>query len=615
MCGIFGYLGYKDAAPLVLDGLGRLAYRGYDSAGVAVLDERGTLQVRKTAGKLDNLIDLVARSPLAGTRGVGHTRWATHGGPTDENAHPHLDGSGRVVVVHNGIIENYLELKERLIANGHEFTSATDTEVIPHLIQELLEQGRSFEEAVRLAAGRLRGAHAIACMHAGSPDEMVTLRIGNAGGVSVGHGQGEMFIASDLPALLPHTNEVTSLEPGEFAVVNPEGCEVTTLDGARVDASKTTVTMNPVAAARGGYKHFMLKEIHEQPEAVMSALRGRLTFSPETVTLDEIPFTEREIKRFQRVVFVGMGTSYHACLVGARTIEELVRVPATAENAAEFRYRNPVVDSNTLVVAVMQSGETADTLEAMHRAITGGGRTIAITNVEGSQAHRRAEASILLHAGPEIGVASSKTFVSSMVAMHLLALHLGTVRGALTPARVAEHVVGLSKLPALLGEALSLNEETYQALSAKYAKARRFLFLGRGMLEPIAREGAMKLKEISYVLAEGMPAAEMKHGPIALIDEQTPSVVIALKDALYEKMLGNISEVRTRSGPVIALATVGDTAIVPLVDDVLWVPEAPPLLSPMVAAIPLQLLAYTIADLLGNDVDQPRNLAKSVVVE
>ena len=615
MCGIFGYLGYREAQPLVLDGLSRLAYRGYDSAGIAVVAESGTLGVRKAAGKLDNLMALAARDPLSGTQGVGHTRWATHGPPSEVNAHPHLDGSGSIVVVHNGILENYLELKERLAANGHAFSSATDTEVIPHLIQELIADGHPFVEAVRLAAAQLRGAHAIVCLDAHHPDELVTLRIGNAGGVSVGHGSGEMFVGSDLPALVPHTSTMTTLEPGELAVVNPEGCDVMTIEGAPVDTNKLTITINPVAAAKGGYKHFMLKEIMEQPESAMSALRGRLSFTPGAVTLDEVPLTERAIADLQRVVFVGMGTTLHACQVGARFVEQLARIPATAENASEFRYRSPVVDANTLVVAVAQSGETADTLEAMHQASTGGARTLAITNVEGSQADRRAEGTILLHAGPEIGVASSKTFVNSMVAMQLLALHLGAARGALEPTTVADHVELLARLPALLGDALSLNDGVYTALATKYAKARRFLFVGRGMLEPIAREGALKLKEISYIHAEGMPAADLKHGPIALIDEATPLVAIALRDELYEKTLGTISEVSARSGVVIAFATVGDEAISGLVDDVLWVPDAPPLLRPMVAAVPAQLLAYHMADLLGNDVDQPRNLAKTVVVE
>ncbi len=615
MCGIFGYVGHRDATPLVLDGLSRIAYRGYDSAGIAVIDSDGALAVRKAAGKLDNLLDLVRRDPLSGNLGLGHTRWATHGPPTEVNAHPHLDSSGGVAVIHNGIIENHRELRARLLADGHAFSSATDTEVIPHLIEHYLLTGLSFVESVRRAAGELRGAHAVACMHTQSPGVLVTLRIGNAGGVAVGYGAGEMFVASDLPAMVSHTSTIRPLEPGELAVVHAEGCEVTTLAGRRVNARKQTVNITPIAAAKGGRRHFMLKEIMEQPEAAMSALRGRLEFAPEDVVLDELPLSDRELRELGRVVFVGMGTTLHACMVGARLTELLARVPATAENASEFRYRDPVVDEHTLVVGVTQSGETADTLEAMHRGAEAGGRVLAITNTAGSQASRQAEGTILLHSGPEISVASSKTFVNSMVAMYLWAVRLGAARGALGATDVAEHVETLSRLPGLLGEALDLNADAFPSLATAYAKARRFLFLGRGLLEPIAREGALKLKEISYIHAEGMPAAEMKHGPIALIDGDTPVVALMLRDALYDKMASNVSEVRARSGKVIGIVTAGDADAVGLVDDVIYAPACPPTLAPMVAAASVQLFAYHMAVQLGNDVDQPRNLAKSVTVE
>ena len=615
MCGIFGYVGHRDATPLVLDGLSRIAYRGYDSAGIAVIDSAGALAVRKAAGKLDNLLDLVRRDPLSGNLGLGHTRWATHGPPTEVNAHPHLDSSGGVAVIHNGIIENHRELRARLLADGHAFSSATDTEVIPHLIEHYLLTGLSFVASVRRAAGELRGAHAVACMHTQSPDVLVTLRIGNAGGVAVGYGAGEMFVASDLPAMVSHTATIRPLEPGELAVVHAEGCDVTTLEGERVNARKQTVNITPIAAAKGGHRHFMLKEIMEQPEAAMSALRGRLEFAPEDVVLDELPLSDRELRELGRVVFVGMGTTLHACMVGARLTELLARVPATAENASEFRYRDPVVDEHTLVVGVTQSGETADTLEAMQRGAEAGGRVLAITNTAGSQASRLAEGTILLHSGPEISVASSKTFVNSMVAMYLLAVRLGAARGALGAADVAEHVETLSRLPGLLGEALDLNAGAFPSLATAYAKARRFLFLGRGLLEPIAREGALKLKELSYIHAEGMPAAEMKHGPIALIDGDTPVVALMLRDALYDKMASNVSEVRARSGKVIGIVTAGDTEAAGLVDDVIYAPPCPPTLAPMVAATAVQLFAYHMAVLLGNDVDQPRNLAKSVTVE
>ena len=615
MCGIFGYVGHRDATPLVLDGLSRIAYRGYDSAGIAVIDSDGALAIRKAAGKLDNLLDLVRRDPLNGNLGLGHTRWATHGPPTEVNAHPHLDSSGGVAVIHNGIIENHRELRARLLADGHAFSSATDTEVIPHLIEHYLLTGLSFVESVRRAAGELRGAHAVACMHTQSPGVLVTLRIGNAGGVAVGYGAGEMFVASDLPAMVSHTSAIRPLEPGELAVVHAEGCDVTTLAGERVNARKQTVNITPIAAAKGGRRHFMLKEIMEQPEAAMSALRGRLEFAPEDVVLDELPLSDRELREIGRVVFVGMGTTLHACMVGARLTELLARVPATAENASEFRYRDPVVDEHTLVVGVTQSGETADTLEAMHRGAEAGGRVLAITNTAGSQASRQAEGTILLHSGPEISVASSKTFVNSMVAMYLLAVRCGAARGALGAADVAEHVETLSRLPGLLGEALDLNADAFPSLATAYAKARRFLFLGRGLLEPIAREGALKLKELSYIHAEGIPAAEMKHGPIALIDGDTPVVALMLRDALYDKMASNVSEVRARSGKVIGIVTAGDADAAGLVDDVIYAPICPPTLAPMVAAASVQLFAYHMAVLLGNDVDQPRNLAKSVTVE
>jgi glucosamine--fructose-6-phosphate aminotransferase (isomerizing) len=614
VCGIFGYVGYQEAQPLVMGGLTSLAYRGYDSAGIAVLSESGTIGVRKAAGKIDNLIAAAAASPLTGKLGIGHTRWATHGEPTWVNAHPHHDGSGSIMVVHNGIVENYAELKERLTANGHVFSSVTDTEVIPHLIQELVAEGLSFPEAVRVAAGQLRGAHAIACLHTQHSEEIVSLRIGNAGGVTVGHGVGEMFIASDLAALVPHTSTVTPLEPGEMAIISPDGCEVMTLDGKPVDSTRLTIAVSAVSAAKGGFKHFMFKEIMEQPETAMSALGGRLSFDPGEVTL-ELPFSEQEIKALTRVIFIGMGTSSHAAQVGARYIERLARIPATSENSAEFRYRDPVLDTHTLVVAVAQSGETADTLQAMDQAATAGARTLTITNVEGSQAYRQAEGAILMHAGPEIGVASSKTFINSMIAMQLLALRIAASRETIPLTASAEYVRALSQLPVLLGEALNINSNRYRDLASKYAQSRRFLFIGRGLLEPIAREGALKLKEISYLHAEGMSAAELKHGPIALVDPETPVVAFAPRNAMYEKMLGNISEVRSRSGKVIGITTVGNTAFSGLVNDTLYIPAAPPLLEPIIATIPAQLIAYHMAELLGNDVDQPRNLAKSVTVE
>ncbi len=617
MCGIFGYTGPREASSILLDGLTRLSYRGYDSAGLAVADDFGHLSIRRAAGKLDNLRRLVENEPVSGRQGIGHTRWATHGPASNVNAHPHTDGTGEVVVVHNGIVENYAELKARLTASGHRFHSQTDTEIIPHLIEELLADGLAFEEAVRRAAGRLRGAHAIACMHARTPEMLVVARIGNAGGIAVGAGEGETLIGSDLPALTPYAPTAIFLEPGESAVVRPEGFELRTLDGRLSTRALHPVGVNGGAAAKGGYKHFTLKEIHEQPESAMSALHGRIAFSQGEAQLEErlLPLTDAEAKALTRVVFLGMGTSVHAGLVGARYVELLARIPASAENAAEFLHRDPVLDRHTLVVGVTQSGETADTLQALHEARARGARTAVITNVPESEATRAVERTLLMHAGHEVGVASTKTMVNSMVVMYLAACALGQQRETLSAESVVRCVDEITRLPALLGAAIEMTERDAEETARRHMNARRFLFLGRGLMEPVAREGAYKMKETSYIHAEGMSAAEIKHGPIALIDADTPVVAVAPRNALYEKMLISMSEVRARDGKVIAVATAGSVEIAGYADDVLWVPECPPLLQPMVAVAPLQMFAYRTADLLGNDVDQPRNLAKSVTVE
>ncbi len=617
MCGIFGYTGPRDASSILLDGLTRLSYRGYDSAGLAVVDDFRHLSVRRAAGKLDNLRRLVENEPVTGRQGIGHTRWATHGPASNVNAHPHTDGTGEVVVVHNGIVENYALLKARLTANGHQFFSQTDTEIIPHTIEELLAEGLPFEEAVRVAAGRLRGAHAIACMHTRTPEMLVVARIGNAGGIAVGTGEGEMLIASDLPALTPYTSTAIFLEPGESAVVRPEGFELRTLDGRPSTRALRPVGVSGGAAAKGGYKHFTLKEIHEQPESAMSALHGRIAFSQGKAQLDEmlLPLTDSEVAALTRVVFLGMGTSVHAGLVGARYVETLARVPASAENAAEFLHRDPVLDRHTLVVGVTQSGETADTLQALHEARIRGARTAVITNVPESEATRAVEYPLLMHAGHEVGVASTKTMVNSMVVMYLAACALGLQRDVLSTESATRCVEEITRLPALIGATIETTERDAEEIARRYMNARRFLFLGRGLMEPVAREGAYKMKETSYIHAEGMSAAEIKHGPIALIDHETPVVAVAPRNALYEKMLISMSEVRARDGKVIAVATAGSAEVAAYADDALWIPECPPLLQPMVAVVPLQLFAYRTADLLGNDVDQPRNLAKSVTVE
>ncbi len=615
MCGIFGYIGGKNATPLVLEGLARLEYRGYDSAGLAVADGDGLLQVRRAAGKLQNLAELVQAQPFSGATGVGHTRWATHGAPTEANAHPHTDSTGTIAVVHNGIVENYQERKAHLVANGHTFSSTTDSEVIPHLVEEHLAKGHAFVEAVRLAANELHGSHAIVFLSAAEPKTLVAVRVGHAGGIAVGYGDGEMFVASDLPALVPLTSTIAFLASGELAVLAPTGCFYMTLQGDRIDRRPKLTKLTHEAAAKGGHDHFMLKEIMEQPEATMSGLRGRLSFSPDSLTLDDVPFSPAELRGLQRVVLVGMGTSYHAAQYGARLIEELARIPSVAENAAEFRYRQPVLDRHTLVVAVGQSGETADTLEAMHLAKVSGARTVTISNVSGSQATQLAEGTILMHAGLEVGVAASKTFTSALLCLYLLATHLGVERGTLSNEAMAKHLTTLAHAPALLARTLELNQSTYGSLSERYSRFRRFLFIGRGAMESVAMEGALKLKELSYIHAEGMTAAELKHGPIALVDSETPVVALVPHDALYSKMVSNIQEVRARNGLVLAVATEGDEALARLADDVLWVPSCPAAMTPLVVAIPLQLFAYHVALQCGTDIDQPRNLAKSVTVE
>lgn len=615
MCGIVGYTGSRDAAGVVLDGLAHLAYRGYDSAGIAVADDAGNVHLRKAAGKLDNLLQLAGSAPVSGRHAIGHTRWATHGPPTAVNAHPHADGAGEIVVVHNGIVENYAELKGRLAANGHRFLSETDSEVIPHLIQELLADGAPFEEAARLAAGRIHGAHAIACMYAKEPGLIVAARRGNAGGIAIGAGAGEAFVASDLPALIPHTSRVLFMEPEEVAVVRPEGFELRTMEGRRASRSVHYVEIPRSILERGAYKHFTLKEIHEQPDAAQRALHERIAFESNEVALSELPLSAAEMKGLNRVLFVGMGTSLHAGQVGARYVETLARTPASAEVAAEFSHRDAAVDERTLVVGITQSGETADTLQALRAARAQGARTAAVTNAPGSEATRAAECALLMHAGAEVGVASTKTMVSSMVTAYLIACALGQGRGTLAGERAAKRVDDVARLPALLGASLEMADASVDAVAQRYAKSRAFLFIGRGLLEPIAREGALKMKETSYIHADGLSAAEMKHGPIALIGDDTPAVALALRNSLYPKMLNAIAQIRARGGSVIAVAAEGSKEITELADDVIWTPEAPALLQPIVATVPAQLLAYCIADLLGNDIDQPRNLAKSVTVE
>ena len=615
MCGIVGYVGQRPAAPLLLEGLQRLEYRGYDSSGIAVLSPRGEIAVHKAVGKLSALHASVQGRLPSGTVGIGHTRWATHGKPSVLNAHPHFDCAHELVVIHNGIVENYMALKAELEKSGHAFRSETDTEVVPHLIEAGLRSGLDMASAVRQAAARLQGAHAIMVLGKASPGELVAVRTGNAGGVVVGYGDGEMFVSSDLPALLPHTRKVVYLASREMAVVTRDGARYASLDGAPLAKSPQVLAMDPISAAKGSYKHFMLKEIMEQPTAITDALRGRVDFGRGQVALSELPFTRRDVLALRRVVITGCGTSLHAALGGRYLMESLAGLPAEADCASEWRYRLPYLDAHTLVVSITQSGETADTLAAMEAAGAGGARQVVICNGEGSQATRLAEGTLLLRAGPEIGVASTKTFTSSLTALALLAAYLGQVRGSASSEALRGLVDDLARTPKLIGSVLE-QAGAVQRLADLYFRREHFLYLGRGVTYPVALEGALKLKEISYIHAEGYPAGEMKHGPIALIDEHMPIVAVALQGSpVYEKMLANIQEVKARGGQVIAVAVEGDDGARKLADHTITIPQAGAFVQAILAVVPLQLFAYHIAVRRGCDVDQPRNLAKSVTVE
>ncbi len=612
MCGIVGYIGDKDAVGLIVDGLKRLEYRGYDSAGIAVLGASG-LEVRRAAGRIKVLEGILRARPVKGSIGIGHTRWATHGRPTDDNAHPHTDGSGTLVVVHNGIIENYLPIKERLAAEGHVFTSETDTEVIAHLIERHLHDTPRLDEAVRRALRELSGSYAIGVLSKQMPDRLVAAKHG-AGSVVVGLGQGETLLASDIPALLAHTRDVVILEDGDVAVITRHGVEITDLAGAPVSRTPTRILWDPILAEKGGYRHFMLKEIYEQPRAVADTLRGRVSPEGGTVVLPDIGLDPEIVERLQRVVLVACGTSYHAALVGRFLIERLAGISAEVDLGSEFRYRDAVLGPETLVVALSQSGETADTLGAVKAARDKGAPIVGITNVVGSALARESTGLLYTHAGPEIGVASSKTFTATLTACYLLALWLGRRRGAIPAEDGRKHIQGLLELPRLLERVLE-GEPAIAELARDLAGYKNFLFLGRGLHYPMALEGALKLKELSYLHAEGYAAGEMKHGPIALIDDGMPVVALAPRDGSYDRMMGTIEEVRARDGRVIVLAHEGDREIGARASRVLTVPVSAELLSPIVMAVPLQLLAYHLAVRLGRDVDQPRNLAKSVTVE
>ena len=627
MCGIVGYVGPKKVVPVIIEGLRRLEYRGYDSAGIAVgSPSRSTLEVRRAPGKLCNLEEVLREHPIEGTFGIGHTRWATHGRPTEENAHPHRDCSGRMVVVHNGIVENYLDLKRELIAQGHKFVTETDTEIIAHLIEQVQQEADAaglpipLEVAVRRAVKRLTGAFALGVLSALEPDKIVAARLGPP--VVIGVGEGESFVASDVPGILHHTRNMYFLADGDMAILTLAGVELTDFDGNPVERAITRIQWDPIQAEKGGYKHFTLKEIWEQPRAVADTTLGRVSLDSGKVFLGEMKLTDQELAATSSIHIAACGTSWHAALTGKYMIERLARLPVDVDYASEYRYRDPIAGPEALGLLITQSGETADTLAAQREMIALGSRTVAICNVVDAMVAREAHGAIYTHAGPEIGVASTKAFTAQLTALFLLALKLGQLRGKLDAAQSVALIEQLSRIPVKIEEVLRGRSAQCEQLAKEFSNARDFLYLGRGIHFPIALEGALKLKEISYIHAEGYPAGEMKHGPNALIDETLPVVVLATRDESdpasrlrYEKTLSNIQEVTARSGRVIAVATEGDTTIGSLVEHVIHIPPAIELLSPLIEIVPLQLLAYYIAVRRGCDVDQPRNLAKSVTVE
>lgn len=613
MCGIVGYIGGRNATPIILNGLKRLEYRGYDSAGLAVLQD-GKIEIRRDAGKLSHLAALLESQPIAGLIGIGHTRWATHGEPSARNAHPHMGSTKKVVVVHNGIVENFLELREDLQAEGVEFNSDTDTEVIVHLVERFLSSGVSLEEATRQALKQLKGAHGVVLFSSLEPDKIVAARIGNAGGVVIGYGEDEMFIASDIPAILDHTRQMIFLDSQQMAVIWRDSVQVKTLDGKPVQPQEHIIAWDPVAAEKGEYRHFMQKEIHEQVRSLTDTLAGRVDFEEGTIRLAQMNLTTELAKRIQRIVITACGTASYAAMVGKVLLERITRIPVEVDIASELRYRDPIIDNNTVLLAISQSGETADTLAAMDEGRKRGAVLWSIVNAIGSQAMRIADGYISMQTGPEIGVASTKAFTAPLVDLYMLAILLADMRGTLNERDRKKLVADLRLVPDLAGRCLDREPEILQtAREMKYI--RNMLYLGRGINMPIAYEGALKLKEISYIHAEAYPAGEMKHGPIALIDRDMPVLAIAPRDPWYEKMISQIEQAKARGGSVLVVATEGDTRVAELADHVFWVPDCPWMLSPVITIIPLQLFAYHIASLRGLDVDQPRNLAKSVTVE
>lgn len=623
MCGIIGYIGDKQALPIIIGGLQRLEYRGYDSAGVAVVSSDGDLGLRRSVGKLGNLTTALeaenSNAPaIEGTLGMGHTRWATHGKPTEHNAHPHRGPQNRVVVVHNGIIENYVQLKQALAAEGYDFSyaSETDTEVLAHLLEKHMTQdGMSMEQAMLLILGKIKGTAAIVAISASEPEKIVCARLSNAGGVVIGYGQGEeMFVASDIPAILPHTRRMTFLDSGEVAVLSRQGVTFYKQSGEVITKEITTITSDAITAAKGGYKHFMQKEIYDQPQALTDGIRGRIDLVEGTVNLEDIKFSPAEIAAIEKVTIVGCGTSWHAGLIGKFMIEELARLPVEVDYGSEFRYRDPILTPNHLLIAITQSGETVDTLAAMEEAHDKRAKVVSLVNVVGSQAARVADGIIYMQAGPEIGVASTKAFTASLIDLAMLAIYLGRARGTLKADRARSLLQSLIELPKQAADLL-IEDKIYDKIARAKSTSNDFLYLGRGINYPVALEGALKLKELSYIHAEGYPAGEMKHGPIALIDDGLPVVAIAVKDRVYDKVVSAIEQVKARDGWVLAVATQGDTQLASIADEVIYVPQTDPLLSPILTTLPMQLLSYYIAVRRGCDVDQPRNLAKSVTVE
>ena len=613
MCGIVAYIGGQDATPIVVDGLKNLEYRGYDSAGIAILENK-KIEIRRVAGKVELLENLIKKSPVSGTTGIGHTRWATHGAPSEQNAHPHLGMAGRIVIVHNGIVENYLSLKEELIAEGVDFKSETDTETIAHLIEIFYNESADLASAVQKTLKMIKGAHGLVVMSTVEPEKLIAARLGNAGGVALGIGDNEMYIASDIPAIVSHTRRMCFLESGQFAIVRRDGFSIHDLGGQPVEPEIQNIPWDPISSEKGKYRHFMQKEIHEQVRSLSDTLSGRIDYENHRILLPGLNLDPEKAREIKKIFITACGTAAYAGMVGKYLIEHIARIPVEVSVASEFRYSDPIIEKGTVVLAISQSGETADTLAAMEEGRKKGALLWSIVNAIGSQAMRIADGCLSMQVGPEIGVASTKAFTAPILDLYMIAVHLADVRGTLGKEKRFELVKDLLTIPSLVEKALD-KEPTIREIASRYKEMKNALYIGRGVNMPIAYEGALKLKEISYIHAEGYPAGEMKHGPIALVDKDLPVIAIALQDLWYDKMISQVEQVKARSGRVLTVGTEGDQLLPTIADEIFWIPKTPWLLSPAVAVIPLQLFAYHIAALKGLDIDQPRNLAKSVTVE